>query len=46
MGFVYESGNEITVVYTSEEAEQLFDPFEEDSSEPDPFIDSEIELDE
>ena len=45
LGFIYESGNEVTIVYTSEKAEDNCDPFQEENSEPDPFCDSDIDSD-
>ena len=41
LGFIYESGYETIIVYTSEEAEQFCDPFQDDISEEDPFADTE-----
>ena len=45
LGFLYESGDGITIVYTSEEAENYCDPFQDNisnsDSEPNPFTDSE-----
>ena len=41
LGFIYESGNEVTIVYTSEEAEEYCDPFADDNTEANPFSDSE-----
>ena len=44
LGFVYESGNEEIIVYTSDEAEELCNNFEDEDedSEPNPFSDSEL----
>ena len=42
LGFVYEAGNEQIIVYTSPEAEYFCNNLEEESSEPDPFINSDI----
>ena len=43
LGFIYEAGNDVAIVYTSPEAEAYCDPFQDDISESDPFADSDID---